>query len=299
MNSVKTLPKLMIFAQVAKHASFTQAASVLGISKSAVSQHIAQLESSLGTHLVSRTTRGVTLTPLGEQLYLRCSRLQEQVNLLFTDIEQAQQNPQGRFRLTYPHALEATIILPALNQLCTEYPGLQPELIASDHNQDIIQQDIDLAVRASQLHDSSHRALMVGQITERFCASPTYLNQAGTPKTLTDLQHHRWIATAWQSSKLTLCQHTDSDPVEHTVTLSHFARTNAISSAVAMTLDHLGISLLPDCVAQPLLQSGKLAHILPQVSSYPWPVYTLHAYSKTPIHIQRYQQLLQCFFDYK
>jgi DNA-binding transcriptional LysR family regulator len=296
LNNLRILPKLMVFATVAQKGSFTQAAAELGITKSAVSQSVSLLEDELGQRVLNRTTRGMSLTPLGEKLFLRCRLLQDQVDLTMADITDAKDNPSGRFAVTCPHALETTVAIPAINQLCIEYPRLEPELIVDDKPLDMIENNLDMAIHIGELPDSSNRALPVGMITEVFCATPLYLHRTFTPRQADDLSKCRWIATAWQREKtriLDLGKDTGT-----TVTLSRFAKANTLPSALEMALNHMGMVLLPDAFAGPFLNSGDLVRILPEVTGPRWPIYSIHPYQKDkPVHVRRFQQLVKLYFE--
>jgi len=296
LNNIKQLPRLLVFATVARQGSFTRAGELLGISKSAVSQQISQLESEMEVRLLNRTTRGVSLTALGEKLLQRCDLLQDQVELVFADIEEASSHPTGRFAITYPHALQTSVILPAIEQLCIEYPGLEPELIADDHPLDLVTNHIDVAIHAGELPDSTYRALPVGQMTEVFCATPLYLNRHSPIESVTDLSDHQWISTAWQSSPISVFK--EGSLSSEQIQLMPFARTNTLPAAVEMAKRHLGVVLLPDVVAEPMIKNGELVRVAAEVTGPHWPLYTLHAYSQEkPVHITRFHQLVCRFFS--
>ena len=188
----------MTFASVAQKGSFTQAADALGITKSAVSQQIKSLESEMGIRVLNRTTRGVSLTALGEKPVLRCQLLQDQVELAYANIASAGDNPSGRFAVTDTHALESRVVMPVIEQLCCEFQGLQLELVVSDSSLDLVENSLDVSIHAGDLADSSYRALPVGTIKEIFCATRLFLNRYNTPKTIEELMTLRWISTAWQ-----------------------------------------------------------------------------------------------------
>ncbi len=294
MNNIKQLPRLMVFATVAQQGSFTRAAQALGTTKSAVSQQVKALEAELGIQVLNRTTRGISLTALGEKLLQRCVSLQDQVELIFSDIAHAQDNPKGRFAITFPHSLETSVVMPAMEQLCQEYPGIEPELMVSDSRLDLVDNKLDASIHAGELPDSSYRALPVGTITEIFCATPLYLNRVGTPKTLPALSKLNWIATSWQQSKMAVFQGSDKTKVE----LKQFARVNTLPSALEMALRHLGMVLLPDVVAKPLIKSGELVHIVSDYTGPLWPVYTLHGYhGEKPVHLTRFHKLVCRHFN--
>ena len=296
MNNIRHLPRLMVFAVVARKGSFTQAAEELGITKSAVSQQVSMLESELGVRILNRTTRGVSLTALGEKLLLRCQSLQNQVDLVFTDIVNAGVNPKGRFAVTFPHSLESRVVIPAIEQLCSEYSGLEPELVVNDSVMDLVENKLDVAIHAGELPNSSYRAFPVGAMTEIFCATPLYLNRTSTPHTPESLSEHRWIATSWQLQKMAIL-HRDSHE-KSIINLNRFAQVNTLPSALEMALRHMGIVLLPDVIAKPLFKTGELVHIVNRITGPQWPVYTLHAYqAEKPIHITRFHQLVSHFFS--
>lgn len=295
MNNVRQLSKLMVFAAVAEKGSFTRAAETLGVTKSAVSQQISQLESELSIRVLNRTTRGVSLTTLGGKLLTRCQLLQDQVNQIFTDVVNAGVDPQGRFAVTFPHAFESNIVLPAIEQLCVEYPGLEPELIVSDEALDLVTNKLDVAVYAGELPDSSYRALPVGTMTEIFCATPLYLQRTSIPKTAKYLCEHRWIATSWQHPKMSIW-HLENEE-SSIIKLQQFARANTLACALKMALRHMGMVLLTDVVAKPFLKSGELVQIVAQVTGPRWPIYTIHAYQNDkPVHVSRFHQLVSRFF---
>lgn len=286
----------MVFASVAQKGSFTQAAEALGITKSAVSQQVKLLESELGIRVLNRTTRGVSPTALGEKLLLRCQILQDQVELAYADISNANQNPSGRFAITFPHALESIVVMPAIEQLCSEYPGLEPELVVTDKSLDLVEHNLDVAIHAGELADSSYRALPVGTIREVFCATPLFLNRTTLPKTVKDLTDQRWISTAWQQPKMSILDVQSNE--KSTIHLNQIARVNTLPSALELSLRHLGMVLLPDVIAKPLIKSGELIHIMDTVTGPLWPVYTTHAYqTDKPIHLTRFHQLVCRYFN--
>jgi DNA-binding transcriptional LysR family regulator len=296
MDNIKQLSRLMVFAEVVKQSSFTGAAKQLGITKSAVSQQIKTLEADMDIRLLNRTTRGVSTTALGQKLLSRCQILKDQVDLVLKDIANAEENPKGRFAITLPHSLETNVVLPAIEQLCLEYPGLEPELIVSDSSLDLVENNLDVAIHAGELPDSSYRALPIGTITEIFCASPLYLNKNITPKKLTDLGDLKWISTSWQ--KQTMPVYNIVNKEKTIIELSQFSKVNTFPSALAMALHHLGIVLLPNNVAKPLIKSGELVHIMVQYTGPLWPLHTMHAYQREkPVHLTRFHQLICNYFN--
>ena len=250
----------------------------------------------MGVRLLNRTTRELSLTAVGSRLLERCVVLQDQLALVFNDLAEAGVSPSGRFAITYPHSLESVIILPAIEQLCKEYPKLQPVLVADDKLLDLVENQLDLAIHVGELSDSGYRALPVGSLTELFCATPNYLNVNGRINSLEELSMHRWISTSWQKPNTSVsyvdnCGHAS-------VNLNEYAKVNTLPAALGMALQNIGIVLIPDVVAKPLINSGSLVNVLEQVVGPKWPVYSVHAYqNEKPIHITRFHQLISRGFD--
>jgi DNA-binding transcriptional LysR family regulator len=295
MDNIKQLSRLLVFAEVVQQGSFTGAAKQLGITKSAVSQQIKSLEADMDIRVLNRTTRGVSTTALGQRLLSRCQVLKDQVDLVLKDIANAEENPKGRFAITLPHSLESHVVMPAIEQLCAEFPGIEPDIIVSDSSLDLVENNIDVAIHAGDLPDSSYRALPIGTITEIFCASPLYLNKNFTPQKISDLARLKWISTSWQKTKMPVFDIVNKE--KSMIELTLFSKVNTFPTALAMALRHLGMVLLPDNVAKPLIKSGELVHIMPKITGPVWPLHTLHAYQREkPIHLTRFHQLVcNCF----
>jgi len=296
MNSTKAMPLLLVFAQVARLESFTAAADSLGMSKSAVSQQLKRLEEQLGQQLLIRNTRGMALTSVGEKLFSRCELLQDQVDLALQELESNKASPSGVFSITLPHSCERDVVIPALRQLCIEYPGIEPNVVVSDQVIDLVQNKLDVALTFGDLQDSQYRALPIGATGEIFCASAAYVIQHNPVECIDDLQTLGWIRAPWQQQKLFAYE--NAAPVTKIeIMLSACATTNALSSAVEMVLNHMGAALLPSFIVAPLIASGQLVQILPAHQGRQWPFYMVHRFqTEKPVHVTRFYQLVKHYF---
>ena len=297
MNNIKKLPALLIFAEVAKQQSFTLAAKQIGMSKSAISQQLKRLEDDIGQQLLSRHTRGMSLTAAGEKLLGRCELLRDQVELAIDELDSNREAPSGSFALTIPHSCEKDVVVPALSQLCTEFPLIQPQLHVSDSAQDLIQNKLDVAIYGGELKDSSYRALPMGSATEIFCASPVYVQKHGLPTQLEQLHDHNIIATSWQKKPLAVYGNHDLTE-KIALDVNFFANTNTLPSTLEMALNHMGIVLLPEFTVQSAFACGQLVRVLPEFQGRQWPFYMVHRFQgEKPIHITRFYQLVKHFFS--
>ena len=293
MNNLKMLPTMLVFAEVAQRQSFTLAAKHFGMSKSAVSQQIKRLELHLGQQLLSRHTRGMSLTATGEKLLAHCDMLGDQVELAFEVLNQSKEMPSGPFALTIPHSCEKDIVIPALNQLCIEYPDIEPSIMVTDEAMDLIQDKLDVAIYGGKLKDSNYRSLPIGTGGEIFCATPAYVNKNSQLDTPEQMQNHRWIAAPWQSTPLPLYRNRAlSDTLLADIRPS--ARANTLPSVQAMVANHMGFALLPEIVVRSALAAGQLVRVLPNYQGSMWPFHFVHRFhGEKPIHISRFYQLVK------
>ena len=296
MNNIKILPALLIFAEVSKQQSFTLAAKKMGMSKSAVSQQIKRLEEIIGQQLLSRHTRSMSLTTSGAKLLTRCELLQDHVNLALDELTSTKEMPSGTFAVTSPHSCERDILIPALNQLCAEFPGIKPKLLVTDEVKDLIDNKLDVSLHFGDLQDSNYRALPVGSIGEIICTSPVNSQKYGPVKNLDDLKHQRWISTPWQKNKVSLYEVTEltkAFPLE----IEFFAETNTLPTAVEMVLNDMGVALLPEFTVQNYINDGRIVRLLPAYQGRQWPLFMVHRFQgKKPVHVTRFYQLVKHFF---
>jgi len=291
MNTIKQISHLVAFSEVVHHGSFSKAADALGLTKSALSQQISQLEQELGFRLLNRTTRGISLTSMGQNLLAPSQSIRHQTQALLQQIQHEHEQPSGRFRITAPHSLHLNVVLPALEQFCLEFPKLIPELHISDHNIDLIAEEIDIAIRAGEPEDSGLRGLPIGTLNEWICASPAYLATQASIKNADQLQDLAWLAASWHKSSIRLYQQ-GKQVFEFAPMVK--ARTNTLDGLTELVIRHFGAALLPDIIARPLIQSGKLVRVLPDLCGPAWPLYSLHAYQKNrPDFINRFHQLIK------
>jgi DNA-binding transcriptional LysR family regulator len=297
MNNLKLLPALLVFAEVAKRQSFTEAAKSLGMSKSALSQQLKKLEENIGQQLLSRNTRGMSLTEAGARLLKRSELLQGQVDLALQEISNNKETPSGRFAITIPHAFERDIAIPALSQLCLEFPLLEPDVWVSDDSKDLIADNLDIAIYGGDLKDSNYRAIPIGSAREIICATPTSLTKQKPIVDIQDLSTHKWIPAPWQTNSMKLykgelmSEETILDAVLR-------ARSNTLPGTLELVSHHMGLALLPEFVLQDSLSKGELAHILPAYQGRLWPFYLVHRFQREkPIHVTRFYQLIKHFFN--
>jgi len=197
---VTSLDLVVSFASAARHASFARAARELGVSPSAVAKNIARLESQLGMRLFHRTTRQVTLSQDGADIYARCLRILDDVESLEAAATEARSGARGTLRIDMPITYGRQVVLPVLTKLIARHPELNVDARFSDHVVDIVKEGLDAAVRIGPLADSG----LVGREFDKqiVCtyASPAYLARHGEPGSPDELGKHTCLLFRMPSS---------------------------------------------------------------------------------------------------
>ncbi|MCO7222695.1 LysR family transcriptional regulator [Pleionea sp. CnH1-48] len=278
---LSTLP--LSFVTVVETGSITQAADVLSIAKSAVSQNLKRLEEELGVKLATRTTRRFSLTPAGERYYRRCKEILALSQRAATEMEDFGATPAGSITLTAPHAMIAPVIAPALSNVINQYPRLKPTIIADDKRLDLIASGIDVAITVGKLADSSLRARKVGVLNDVLCASPELLQNiklGHSARTISQLEALPYIAHSREEG---ICTHRLSNKKQSlTVKFEPSLFANTVAATLALTRAGLGIALLPSLAVADDLRSGALIELFPNFSLPQKDIYAVHAYDTMP-----------------
>lgn len=260
--SLDRLTGIIAFARAASLGSYTAASRVLSISPSAVSKSIKRLEERLNVKLFNRTTRSLTLTSEGKELYHRALRLLHEAEEIEQAAFAARHEPSGHIRITSSYPVGIHLIAPHMPEFRLRYPDLSVELYLSDTFTDLIEESIDIAVRIGPLVDSRLIARKLAPNFVGLYASPAYLQKTGAPRTLDQLIHHSLINVRVYSSgqMIKWIFQSEEDVVEFVPEAKLIA--NSTDAALAMIRSGGGIGILPSYIAHPYLKSGELVHIL-------------------------------------
>jgi DNA-binding transcriptional LysR family regulator len=194
MADVDPLTGVSVFVAAARLGSFTLAAERLGVTKSAVGKTVARLEDRLRVKLFNRTTRTFRLTADGEAYLAACTAALEEVTAAQEALSTNNRVLSGRLRIDMPVAFGRSVLLPILMNMARDHRDLTLTLNFTDATSDILQDDVDLAIRFGALRDSTN--LIARHLVSQpriICASPAYLAQHGAPTSLSDLRHHRCV----------------------------------------------------------------------------------------------------------
>ena len=275
---MKTIEGLQIFVRVAELSSFTQAAEQLALPKARVSTAVQQLEGQLGTRLLHRTTRKVQLTQDGQAFYERCKDLLDDMDELQGMFQQ--QGPQslrGRLRVDMPTLIARDQIIPRLPEFLAAHPHLSFEFSSTDRRVDVVREGFDCVLRVGPLADSGLVARPVGQLRQINCASPGYMAQHGTPKTLEDLASHRAIHyVPTLGAKPSGWEYVHEGRVR-TLAMPSVLTVNSTEAYQSACVAGLGLIQAPAAGLASLLARGLLVEVMPQHRAPSLPVSLLYA----------------------
>ncbi|TQS72701.1 LysR family transcriptional regulator [Rhodobacteraceae bacterium] len=261
MGNDITLTALRLFAEVAKHGSFSEVARRSGLPVSSVSRHLGALEAALGLRVLVRNTRSVRLTDAGAQ-YLRAVR--EGLDLLDMAAEEARAGagtPEGILRLNAPVAFGRRHIAPHLARFQALYPALEVELILTDAFIDPISDGADVVVRIGVLGDSNLVARKLSEQTYVLAAAPEYLERCGTPVTPEALAAHNCLTYKGAHGVRPWLFRQSTGRYRHHVVTGDM-RSNDADSLIAAALAGQGIILFPTWLLHLPLQNGGLVPLL-------------------------------------
>ncbi|MBR9826448.1 MAG: LysR family transcriptional regulator [Alphaproteobacteria bacterium] len=267
--------KLKTFHAAAQAGSLTKAATMLGISQSAVSRQIAALEDDLGVTLFHRHARGLIPTEPGNILYEASSDIATKAALAEAQVHDARDEPSGDLKVTAPTAMGAMWLAPRLTDFNRSYPGIRIRLMLDDHELDLAGLEAEVGIRpwASTQNDLVQRKLM--SVQQHLYASHAYLDKYGEPQSAEDLDHHPIIhygppqlapipGLDWAAK----VGRTDEQGPRPAV-----IEINTIYGVARTVQAGMGIAGLPDYVAR---ENPELRQVLPELRGPDFDIYFVY-----------------------
>jgi len=286
---------LQAFVSVVESGSFTAAAERLNADKSAVSRRVSSLEKHLGVQLMRRTTRTLNLTDTGRSFYERSARILADLEEAESAVAQEHGELSGRLRVALPLSFGVLHMGPPIDAFSQLHPRVQFDLDLNDRHVDLLQDDIDVAVRIGALSDSSLIARRLFKSRVIVCASPGYLEKNGTPATPEDLQDHRCLVYSnlhdpghwsWRDEK----------GLEQRVRVQIAMQANNGNLLKNAASDGLGIVMQPTFIAHEAVRAGALVPIL---TDFAWPEANAYAVYPPARHLShRVRAFIDFLADY-
>jgi DNA-binding transcriptional LysR family regulator len=279
------------FVRVVEAGSFAAAARQLGLTTSAVSKRVTQLEAFLGVRLLQRTTRYVHVTDLGSLFYERAVEIVTLLDDAIGTLQHGQATPAGLLRLSSPTSFGMLHVAPALCDFHARYPALKVEIILNDRVVNPVEEGFDVCLQDAGPRPNSMVERRLFPLRRVVCAAPQYLATHGTPRQPHEVSQHACIQYSYLESGGVWRFDSPSGPIA--VPIDPILRTNNGRIMLDAAVQGKGIAVLPTFLAAPDLQRGALVVLLPD---FPFPALTLSAVYPRRQHVPARVKLLLDFF---
>ena len=269
------LGAIQVFAQVVETGSFAKAADRLGLSTSAASRYVAELESHLQTRLLNRTTRRVSLTESGRAFYERAVQLLADLAEAEEEASSAAVVPRGTIRLTTSVNFGVRHVAPAIADFLAEHREVRFDVSLSDRVVDLVEEGFDLAIRVGPPGPENLVARKLGETRLVPCASPDYLAKHGAPKAPEDLARHDCFTYEYVSPRH-VWRFRDRSGAERAVRVSGSLHSNNGDLLSEVAARGGGIVFEPAFIVGPDVRAGRLVPLLQEFEPLPLPIYAVY-----------------------
>jgi len=257
------LADLTAFVAVADNLSFRAAASHIGVTPSALSHTMRQLEERLGVRLLNRTTRSVALTDAGLRLLGRARPAVEQISRALDDLKSEQGHPFGRLRLHVSHFAGMAVIAPVWARFLSTFPDVQLEVHADEALVDIVAKGFDAGVSSKDLAAADMIAVRVmGPMRVTVVGAPAYFARRRPPRTPDDLARHSCVQYRLAADGAVFEWAFERDGKSRRISVDGRVTVNDPDLAMRAAVDGLGITYTVEALADPFLRSGQLVRVL-------------------------------------
>lgn len=284
------LESMRILLAVVDAGSLSAAARRLGMPLASVSRKVAALESHLGTRLLHRTTRQLSLTEAGGAYVAACRRILDEIGEAERTATGEYMTPKGELTITAPVVFGRLHIVPVVAAFLAHYPEIEIKLVLTDRVMHLMDEQVDVAVRIGELPDSGFMATRVGTVRRVVCASPAYLARHGTPMAPGELAAHACVSfevlesrRAWDFGT---GKSTQSVPVHARLAV------NTVDAAIAAATLGAGLIRVLSYQVMDALRDDALRIVLAPFEAAPLPVSLLHK-GQAPLPLK-----LRAFFDF-
>lgn len=272
----ESINDLLVFLAVARESSFTKAAAKIGVSQSALSHTIRQLETRLGVRLLTRTTRAVSPTEAGERLLAGIAPHFDEIEAQVDALNDLREKPAGTIRITASDYAISSVLWPKLQRFLPNYPDIKVELILDNGLTDIVTERYDAGVRmGEQLAKDMVSARIGPDFRYAVVGTESYFAEHPEPTNPQDLVHHTCINYRFPTSGGLWAWEFEEKGREIKIRVDGQLTFNNIFHALDAALVGLGIAYVPEEIAQPYLATGRLTQVLESWCPY-WDGYYLY-----------------------
>ncbi|MFA2534617.1 MULTISPECIES: LysR family transcriptional regulator [Pseudomonas] len=271
------LQAMRVFVTVVDLGSQSAAADHLDLSRPVVSRYLAELEDWVGARLMHRTTRKLSLTAAGTEILPRCQQMLELSMDMQAAVSEPDDVPRGLLRISASTSFGQAQLADAMAAYVERYPGVSIDLQMLDRAVNLVDERIDLAIRASNDLDPNLIARRLTICRSVICASPAYLREHPTPQRVEELSQHNCLTHSYFGKSL---WHFEQDGEQVSVPVQGNISANDASTLLRATMAGAGVAMLPTYQAWVYIHSGELVRLLPQAEPRQMPMYAVYASRK-------------------
>lgn len=269
------LESTRVFVKVVQQGSFSKAAAILKHPTSTMSRIVSRLEKDIGTKLLLRTTRSITLTPAGRELYERVAGHIEAIEEARRSVEGNDSSLKGRIRITATEDLGAFVVTPIIGRIIKKYPDLSFDIYYTNEVLDLVKEGYDLALRIGHLNPSRFKSVRLGQLSLVAVASPGYVESRNKIKRPKDLAEHNCLIFGSSSDVTKWSFHSKNEKIK--VPIRPHSTANQMQSLVTLASTHAGIAFVPYFACKREIKEGSLVRVLPDWSIATYEVHLVSA----------------------
>lgn len=280
-----------IFLQVVEAGSLKKAAEHLNMEPSSVSRKVAALENRLRVKLLRRSTSNTTPTELGQRYYEGLRQIIDDQTALEEEISGGVDQLSGRLRIAAPVDFGAQFVVPVVRHMQHQAPELRVELLLASEFENLLEKNLDVAVRIGELPDSNLIGKRLGHVDRVLVASPEYLKKNGEPRTVEELKVHNFILYSSVQARSDI-EFADGSRYPHAKINSNIT-VNSVSAVRYLVLENAGIHLGPRWAFEKELKSGRVVQLMSDKPLKSFPAHAIYlARSYLPLKTKVFIKLM-------
>lgn len=263
---MSSLNRLLYFNCVVEKGSISEASRIFDVQPSSISRQLAALEQDLGVRLLNKTTRNTGLTEAGRKYYEFSQRIVSEFDEAKRAVNDLQESPIGKLKISMTVGFGESVVLPLIPQFMLQYPNIDVDIELTERVVDLVEENIDVAIRSGRLSDSSMIAKHLAFNNFMLCATPRYLASHGVPNNPDDLAQHtciRYSYARWQDWFLMANKRTK-------LMISNTISVNSVNGQKQLLLNDAGLTLMPIWAIKDELANGSLVHVMQEYTLSPY-----------------------------
>lgn len=263
---MSSLNRLIYFNCVVETGSISAASRLLDVQPSSISRQLVALEQELGVRLLNKTTRNTGLTEAGQKYYKFSQRIVSEFDEAKRVVNDLQEKPRGRLKISMTVGFGESVVLPLISKFMLLYPDIDVQLELTERVVDLVEENIDVAIRSGRLPDSTMIAKRLAFNNFLICASPQYLAGNSTPSSPEDLTNLQCIIYSYARWKDWFLMEEEPERIA----ISEAISVNSVNGQKQLVLNHAGIALIPFWAVKQELSDGSISQVLPEFVFSPY-----------------------------